>query len=280
MLILLLFICLVNASDVCIYKDYQISFKTFNTNGKIIIENNYLQDHTKTRNIDRRIKYLFYKFLGENGLHNIRIKILDQNNELVFEKIIIQNKSNLNSFTSSKSEFSNIVCTYQENNRIEQYYFNSLETFINFKVNNTKFGFNHNGNLYLGQKDVTDNLNLNLNTSLIHIDGSLSTNIQMIEEEYYNLTNKNHTILVNAKKNNVNIFLNYKNLKLNNGTKYIVKRIDDCSNYQVIIRSNNNDNITNTSLIDGNLEFNLVKCNETVTLQYFDNNWYIISYFQ
>lgn len=74
MLILLLFICLVNASDVCIYKDYQISFKTFNTNGKIIIENNYLQDHTKTRNIDRRIKYLFYKF------------DLDNNNYLTFEE--------------------------------------------------------------------------------------------------------------------------------------------------------------------------------------------------
>ena len=61
-------------SDSCIPQNYEVSFKSYSTTGKIIIKNAIGDPYPNLRNIDRRIKYLFNKF------------DIDKNNYLSYEE--------------------------------------------------------------------------------------------------------------------------------------------------------------------------------------------------
>lgn len=61
-------------SNSCIPQNYEVSFKSYSTTGKIIIKNAISDPYPSLRGVDRRIKYLFNKF------------DIDKNNYLSYEE--------------------------------------------------------------------------------------------------------------------------------------------------------------------------------------------------
>ena len=197
--------------------------------------------------INTNIKYLTYC-----SNNQINTYILDKNNNKIdsFSNLINQDfdeECKVTNFTSSllKDKSSNtkknnlgLIYVYESSNLIKHTLINKLNDYISFEGKDNTFNMNHNGNICIG-KNFQEN---NQNTTL-HIQGSVSNKVVLIEDERYNITSDDNIILVNAQKNNVLIFLNYNQIKYNNGFKILIKRIDNYKNNKIVIKNSfkNND---------------------------------------
>jgi hypothetical protein len=125
-----------------------------------------------------------------------------------------------------------------------------------------------NGKLSIRQSGGYGSINPH---SYLQSSGSVALPIIRITGSNFTLDDTHYTVLVDAYYENVTIKLPDANDV--DGRIYVIKKIDNSSNLVVI-------KVQSGQTIDGQNYISLSKQYETITIQAFDGNWYIISYFK
>lgn len=244
--------------------------------------NNNFKDKSCSSNILFNIDNQNNKYISFIDKKTLVIYIFDSNfiliNEYYKKLSSIINYDNENSKIDIKNIKLNdcLVYVLESENNITQLIFNFIyKSFFCVSNETIKFNLDNNDSFSILKKDEK----INNISSIFHVGGTMSSSIKIINSENtdnYNITKFDSTLLVDAAKKNILIELNVKNLKLSNGLKYIIKRIDNNTDNKVSIKdSNSNNKVT----IDGCEEYTLNKQYECIELQYCDYNWYIVSKF-